>query len=156
MLLHPGESRLRSAYAVLEVDHPRGARGPGVLYLTTQRLVFESAVARGLVEGLVRGRETMTVMDMPLSHVRNALVRRSRLAAPRLVVELPVGRPAFDVLAPDDWVAAIAAAKRIGPPLTAPPVTHWIERQVVKVRCRYCGSLGNEIAGRCPTCGAPL
>ncbi|MFZ0700077.1 MAG: DUF6114 domain-containing protein [Thermoplasmata archaeon] len=43
---------------------------------------------------------------------------------------------------------------------TAPPTSgmerHTIERQVVKVRCRYCGNLTDEVAGKCASCGAKL
>ena len=159
MLLHPGESRRRSAYAVLGGESPTEVRGPGVLYLTTQRLVFEMPVPRGAVRGLVRGRGTTTVLDAALAQVRNASVRRPRLGRAWLVLELTEGRPAFDVLDPEEWAAAIASAKRSAPPTTAlgvplfPPV---IEREVVRVRCRYCGSLAREADRRCPACGAPL
>ncbi len=156
MLLHAGESRLRSAYAVLEGDSPEHAQGPGVLYLTTQRLVFETSHPRGAARALARARESRTVLDASLAQVRNVEVRRPRLGRERLVVELTVGRPAFDVLDPDSWAAAIALAKRSAPSPEGPFTTRIIERQVVKVRCRYCGSLGNEVDGRCPTCGAPL
>jgi hypothetical protein len=153
MLLHSGETLRRSAYGVLEGDAPETARGPGILYLTNQRLVFEAV--RG---GVGRGREPVTVMDAALAQVRNVAVRRARLGRDRLLVELTMGRPVFDVLDPAAWTTAIAAAKRAGPAGTlgsalAPTV---IERQVVKVRCRFCGSLGNEVDGRCPRCGAPL
>jgi hypothetical protein len=156
MLLHSGESRLRSAYAVLEGDSPEHARGPGVLYLTTQRLVFETSHPKGPMRRLVERNESRTVLDASLAMVRNVEVRRPRIGRERLVVELTVGRPAFDVLDPDAWAAAIALAKRSAPAPGLPFPTHVIERQVVKIRCRYCGSLGNEVDGRCPTCGAPL
>ncbi|HTZ61622.1 MAG TPA: hypothetical protein VMC82_03140 [Thermoplasmata archaeon] len=158
MLVHPGESKLRSAYAVIENYGPESYQGPGVLYLTTHRLAFETNVSPGLVQGLVRGKETVTVLEVPLGHLRNASVRKGRLGRTRLQLELTAGRPAFDVLDPDAWVAAIALAKRSMPPTpgAGPTVVHTIERQVVKVRCRYCGSLGNEVDGRCPTCGAAL
>jgi hypothetical protein len=156
MLLHAGESRLRSAYAVLEGDSPQHAQGPGVLYLTTQRLVFETAHPKGPMRRFVEGNESRTVLDAPLAMVRNVEVRRPRIGRERLVVELTVGRPAFDVLDPDAWVSAIALAKRSAPAPGTPFPTHVIERQVVKIRCRYCGALGNEVDGRCPTCGAPL
>ncbi|MGA8542316.1 MAG: hypothetical protein WB947_02060 [Thermoplasmata archaeon] len=158
MLVHPGESKLRSAYAVLEGYGPSAYHGPGVLYLTTQRVVFESSVSPGLVRALVRGKDTVTVLDTPLAHVRNATVRKGRVGRERLQLELTAGRPSFDVLTPEAWVAAIAVAKRATPPLlTSPPVYfQTIERQVVKVRCRYCSGLGNEIDGRCPNCGAAL
>ena len=158
MLLHSGESKLRSSYAVIEGYGPESYRGPGVLYLTTQRLIFESSVSSGLVRGLMLGRETVTVLETPLGHVRNASVRRGRLGRARLQLELTVGRPSFDVLDPEAWTAAIATAKQsMPPPAVGGAVTmHTIERQVVKIRCRYCGSLGNEVDGRCPTCGAAL
>jgi hypothetical protein len=158
MLVHPGESKLRSAYAVMDGYGPESYRGPGVLYLTSQRLVFESSISPGLMRGLLQGRETVTVLDAPLAHVRNASVQRRRLGNDRLHVELTTGRPSFDVLDPEGWIGQLAAAKRALPStLTSPPVfVQTIERQVVKVRCRYCASLGNEIDGRCPNCGAPL
>lgn len=158
MLVHPGESKLRSAYAVMDGYGPESYHGPGVLYLTTQRLIFESSVSPGFVRGLVRGKETVTVLDAPLPHVRNVSVRRGRIGRERLQVELTAGRPSFDVLDPDAWIAAIGLAKRSMPPAYAgtPVVLQTIERQVVKVRCRYCGGLGNEVDGRCPTCGAAL
>lgn len=44
--------------------------------------------------------------------------------------------------------------------LTAPmtgtqpaPETHTIERQVIKIRCGYCGSLYDEVEPKCPSCG---
>jgi hypothetical protein len=158
MLLHPGEGRLRSAYAVVEGITPSAANGPGVLYLTTQRLIFECSVSRGVVRGLMLGRETVTVLDAPLPEVRNVSVRRARIGHARLQVELMRGRPSFDVLDPDAWISAVALAKRSmpSPYVGGPLVTQTIERQVVKVRCRYCGGLGNEVDGRCPFCGAAL
>jgi hypothetical protein len=154
MLLHHGESLVRSAYASLDrSDHPSSANGPGVLYLTSHRIVFETAASRGLV----RGRDARMVLDASLHAVRDVAVRRGRLGRPRLVVDLGESRPSFDVLEPEDWTVAIAQAKRSLPTAgSAGLTTLTIERQVVKVRCRYCGNLGNEVDGRCPTCGAPL
>ncbi len=154
MLLHHGESLLRSAFAVLKSGvTPESALGPGVLYLTNHRLVFESGRAGRF------GRRTpaATVVEAPLTEVRDVGVSRRRVGAPRLEVVLTVGRPVFDVLEPQEWAAAIALAKRSYPPpgmAVSERVT--IERQVVKIRCRYCGTLGNEVDGRCPSCGAPL
>ncbi|MGP8077081.1 MAG: hypothetical protein ACLQD8_01255 [Thermoplasmata archaeon] len=159
MLLHAGESILRSAYAVLESgrDNPPH-RGPGVLYLTNRRVVFESPVSRGIVRDLVGGRDSRLVLDVPLSDLRNVSVRHGRIRGVRLVLDLFHDRPAFDVLDPEAWVASISQARRDLPPPGGPgtPSVHLIERQVVKIRCRYCGTLGNEGDSRCPFCGAPL
>ena len=157
MLLLSGEHLLRSAYAVLGADQrPDGVRGPGVLYLTNYRLVFEAPSSNGLVRDILRGRETRRILESSLHVIADASVRRTRLRGRSwLVVDLATSRPEFDVLDPEAWVAAIAQAKRgLPPPGAGAPTV--IERQVVKVRCRYCGNLGDEINGRCSFCGAGL
>lgn len=159
MLLGPGESVLRSAYAVASPgDRSEGPpSGPGVLYVTNLRVVFEAPVGRRKISRRSVG-ETEVQLDAGLLDVRNVGVRRGRIGRPRLVLELHRGRPTFDVLEPEAWVGEIAQARRALPAAHGPggiPV-HLIERQVVKVRCRFCGRLGNELDGRCPSCGAPL
>jgi hypothetical protein len=159
MLLQGGEGLLRSAYAVLDPSSPVAPRrGPGVLYLTNHRLLFELPESRGPVRDFIGGRDTRLALDCVLHDVRNLTVRRGRLGRPRLVVELAGGRFAFDVLEPDAWMAEIARAKveLPSPGIAGTAVTHTIEREVVKIRCRFCGALGNEVHGRCPACGAPL
>lgn len=156
MLLAPGERRIRSAYAVIGPEHrPEGVRGPGVLYLTNQRLVFEASASRGRVQDFLHGRDTHLLFDRPLHEILNAAVRQGRVGRPRLNVQVASGHVTFDVLEPNAWVAAIAQAKRVFA-ASGPETPTLIERQVVKVRCRYCGNLGNEVDGRCPYCGAAL
>ncbi len=161
MLLGPGEGVLRSEYAVLLEGHGPGIEGrsTGVLYLTNHRCLFETNVSRGVVHTLVRGRDTTILLDAHLPTLRNVSVKRPRLGKPRLVIETPHARAAFDVLDPDAWFRAVAEARQALPSPYTPPagnVTHTIERQVVKVRCRFCGLLGNEVDGRCSGCGASL
>jgi hypothetical protein len=159
MLLAHGEFVLRSAYAVADPGDRSSSppKGPGVLYVTNQRVVFEARAARRGLAPRSSG-DTQTHLDASLHELRNVTVRRPRVGRPRLVLELAHGRPSFDVLEPDAWAATIAQAKRALPPPTGPfsGTVHTIERQVVKVRCRFCGTLGNEVDGRCPACGAPL
>jgi hypothetical protein len=104
------------------------------------------------------GRESRLVLDASLPEIRNVSIRQGRIGSAKLVLELSNARPAFDVLEPEGWVAAIALARREHRTGASeiPPVGPLIERQVVKVRCRYCGTLGNEVDGRCPWCGGPL
>lgn len=156
MLLGADEHLLRSAYAVVDPHHrPDGVRGPGVLYLTNRRLRFEARATTGLVRDLLHGPETVTVFDGPLSDLTDVRVRSSRFGRAWLVVETYHARPAFDVLDPQAWLGAIAQAKRALPP-PGPPGPVLIERHVVKVRCRYCGNLTDELAGKCASCGAKL
>jgi hypothetical protein len=100
----------------------------------------------------------MTVLDAPLTQVHNVTVIRPRLGRARLHLEVHRARLSFDVLEPEVWRLAIADARRALPSAHVPPIvaTHLIEREVVKVRCRFCGVLANEVDGRCPSCGAPL
>lgn len=159
MLLGAHETVVRSAYAVLEAsasDAPR--RRPGVLYLTTERLVFESPGSRGVVRDYVGGRDPEILVDEPLSHLRNVSVRRGRVVKPRLVVDRAEHRVVFDVLDPDGWAVAIADGRHRAE--LARERSLWSAGAagptVVKVRCRFCGGLAEETSNRCPSCGAPL
>jgi hypothetical protein len=160
MLLGGGEDILRSEYAVLLEGQGPGTlpRSVGVLYLTNHRCVYETNPSRGMVRNLVRGRAPWTVLDAPLDQVRNVSVIRPRIGRARLHLEVHRARLTFDVLDPDMWHQAISDARRALPSAHAPPTvaTLTIEREVVKVRCRYCGVLANEVNGRCPSCGGPL
>lgn len=157
MLLGARETVVRSAYAVLEA--PGGSarrRRPGVLYLTTDRLVFEAPGSRGLVRDLVEGKDVEIVVDDPLLGLRNVSVRRGRWSRGRLVVDRGTARSVFDVLEPEAWVLAISDVRRAAELARDAPHLGMPEtgRTVVKLRCRYCGSLGEERALRCPSCGA--
>lgn len=45
----------------------------------------------------------------------------------------------------------------VPPPLVTPVVVHeTVQQNIVRVRCRYCGALGDPAVGRCAACGAPL
>jgi hypothetical protein len=159
MLLGAHETVVRSAYAVLETrTHESRRRRPGVLYLTTERLVFEGPGSRGVVRDLVVGRDVEILVDESLARLRNVSVRRGRFSRERLVVDRVEHRAVFDVLEPEAWAVAIAEARRhaelaAGSAHGAAPQA---SRTVVKVRCRYCGGLGDEASDRCPSCGAPF
>jgi hypothetical protein len=160
MLLSGGEEILRSEYAVLLEGQGPGTvpRSVGVLYLTNQRCVYETKPSRGMVRNLVHGREPVTLLNASLAQVHNVSVLRPRLGRARLHLDVVRTRLTFDVLDPDAWHRAIAEARHALPSPHGPTVvaTHTIEREVVKVRCRFCSALANEVDGRCPSCGAPL
>ncbi len=133
------------------------SEGRGTFFLTSTRLVIEEPRARTL-----RPAEVHTVLDVPLHHVTNATVV-SVLRRPRyLLIEMGHTKLRAEVVDPTKWVHAIQSAKvsrpRAEPAHATRPVhtVHTIERQVVKVRCRHCGTLWDEVMSRCPSCGAAL
>ncbi|HTT16276.1 MAG TPA: hypothetical protein VMH49_02795 [Thermoplasmata archaeon] len=160
MLLGARETVVRSAYAVLDRgSHDADRRRPGVLYLTTERLVFEAPGSRGAMLDLLGGRDPDLLVDVALAAVRNVSVRSGRLVKARLVVEAEGRRAAFDVLEPHVWTNEIAEVRRaseLGRESRHAARDAAVPPPVVKVRCRYCGSLGDERHHRCPACGAPL
>jgi hypothetical protein len=133
------------------------AEGRGTFFLTSERLVIEERQERRL-----RPAEVHTTLDIPLSGITNAtvgvLLRRPRY----LLIEMGTVKLRAEVVDPIKWVHAIQTAKqgpvRSEPPAVPAPVAtvHTIERHVVKVRCRHCGTLSDEVLSRCPSCGAPL
>ena len=131
--------------------------GSGRLFLTNKGLIFRADKERTVVRA---------------SDLKDAGVRERTLRSPLLIVHTTGGELAFEVEGPKAWATAIltvrssAGAPQAGAP-AAPPVAqtgasthtvehHTIEREVVKVRCRYCGNLGDERDGKCARCGAAL
>ncbi|MCI4320835.1 MAG: hypothetical protein L3K18_04210 [Thermoplasmata archaeon] len=151
MLLEAGETEVRHEHVV---PYRFGeTTGRGSVYLTNRRLVIESTPSRLLPSGA-----PATVADLPLRTLTNATVG-SVLRRPRyLAVEAGNDRFRLDVVHPADWVRALKDAKATAPSAhsSAPAATHTIERHIVKIRCRHCGTLSDERHGRCASCGAAL
>jgi hypothetical protein len=151
MLLSGGESQIRREDVV---PYQWGdSTGRGSLYLTTFRLVLESAPS-----GRLRPTHAETIFDLPLRHVGNVSVGVVRRRARYIVLEFPTGTLRLDVVDPVKWFEAVAAAKASLASVHAPASrsTHTVEREVVKVRCRHCGTLSDERVARCSSCGAAL
>jgi hypothetical protein len=152
MLLSVGESVVLREHVV---PYRWGEQsGRVTVHLTTLRVVLERP-PRG---GLLSSRVAATVLDVPLRNVTNAslgaVLRRARFVS----LETSLGEVLLDVVDPPKWLAAIAAARAGVAHASAAPatVTHTIERHVVKIRCRHCGTLSDERQDRCPSCGAAL
>jgi hypothetical protein len=151
VLLSSGESQVRREDVV---PYRWGdTTGRGTVYLTSHRLVLESAPG-----GLLGPAHAETVFDVPLRDVRNVSVgvvlRRPRY----IVLEFPSGTIRLDVVDPGAWREALSRAKALVPPPHPPAAvpTHTVERHVVKIRCRHCGMLSDEREAKCPSCGAAL
>lgn len=124
----------------------------GAAYLTNFRLVFETVRSRGVL----RAPQEIVIVNCPLDYIVNASVGKALMGRPVLYVQARTGQGEFEFSDPARWqgeIAAVRAAPRGGVP---PVVERTIERQVVKVRCRNCGSLNPETDRVCEACKAPL
>jgi hypothetical protein len=151
MLLSGGEAQVRREDVV---PYRWGeTTGEGSLYLTTFRLVLESPHG-----GRLRSAHIETVFDLPLRHLGNLSVGVVRGRARYILLEFPTGKLRLDVVDPSQWSEAVAAAKSGLASAHAPVhrATHTVEREVVKIRCRHCGTLSDERMSRCASCGASL
>lgn len=150
MLLNAGETVVRRE----DVVPYRGGEhtGRGTVYLTTDRIVIERPQ-----RGFLDSGHTETVVNVLLRDVHNVAVGLVMRRARYIVLELPTGSLRLDVVDPPKWQEAVSAAKASVPPRHPPAtVTHTIEKHIVKVRCRHCGTLSDEMLPRCGSCGAAL
>jgi Zn finger protein HypA/HybF involved in hydrogenase expression len=153
MLLSEGESEVLREHVV---PYRWGERtGRATVHLTNVRLVLEQPPRGGLLSSGV----AWTVLELPLRNVTNASVGSVLRRARYVSLETNVGVVRLDVVDPPKFLAAFTAARAgvrhpASPPAAAPTLT--IERHVVKIRCRHCGTLSEERQSRCPSCGASL
>jgi len=153
MLLTEGESEVLREHVV---PYRWGERsGRATVHLTNVRIVLEQPPRGRLLSSGVAS----TVLDLPLRNVSNASVGTVLRRARYVSLETNVGDVRLDVVDPPKFLAAFTAV-RAGvrhPASPAPaPATLTIERHIVKVRCRHCGTLSDERHTRCESCGAPL
>jgi hypothetical protein len=147
--LAPGEQIIISEPA-------RYGNKAGVLTLTNKRVVFESQ------SGIV-SKKTYTNVDFALTSVTGATVEG--LASKKLLVSLQRGnyppRYEFSVGDPVKWRGALTAACSSASSTATQSETitkekEVIIKEVVKVKCRYCGALVDITESKCSGCGAPL
>jgi hypothetical protein len=77
------------------------------------------------------------------------LVRDPQQVCEEIEAARPAGRAAWEARR----ARTMQELRRPRPPPPAPGTTV-VVREIVKVRCRYCGNLMDEAATSCPTCGA--
>lgn len=115
-------------------------------YQDVANVVLDKGFARSTLRLNLRfGGDALAIQDLPNSDAEKAygLIRKN------------LGR----YQAPFGQTAPSPPAYQQAPPAQAPPAerdTTVIEREVVKVRCRYCGTLNDETAKACASCGATL
>jgi hypothetical protein len=150
----------------------------GTLILTNKRLVLEKVTIEKHLIGKTKKNEII-VFVTPLTEIMKADVITKRFGKPVSFKITHSGTNSiFTVSDPNVWLNQILKAKSEvgmihpsvqqpgqglgvninlssspqGIPQAAPAQT--IERQVIKIRCRYCGGLYDEVETKCPNCGA--
>lgn len=147
----------------------------GTLVLTNERLVLESAINAKKKHSHKTVTEEVSLVSIPVDRIIDAKNNKKKFLKPSsLEVLYQETSVSFLVEEPQSWVNHILQTRNeatepyagktenhgvtvnVGNQTSAPIQKETIEKQVVKVRCRYCGSLVDELEGNCPQCGARL
>jgi hypothetical protein len=127
----------------------------GVLYFTNRRLVFE------YTQGLVNKK--FFQMGVALPDIQSVRASHPRLSWSELVIRTQNSRNGFEMneiiintaMNSEMWVKKINQVLMSRDSSEARP--HLVvEKEVVRVPCKYCGSIVNASSEHCPQCGAPL
>lgn len=171
MLLNNGEELILKEK---NVTYLRSGRR-GTLFLSNQRIYMERIEVEKKMLGLKEERTEHMIALIPLRTISGLTVEKNLLLKSHfLKVTTAKAVYEFKVENPDTWKERIIMAKKGGASQsqsaaknaitinvvqqtpTQPIQKEVVERQVVKVRCRYCGTLIDEAIGKCPSCGAQL
>ncbi len=144
----------------------------GTLILTNKRVVLETMREQKM--GFMKKQNVSVVVNqINLVNMVDVGVKPKLIGKSKIIwVSYVGGQIEFTVQDPSKWQSQLLQAKTGVAAVNAPrsviyntsgggqqvaqqvTQTHTIERQVVKVRCRYCGTLYDEVASKCPSCGA--
>ena len=115
-------------------------------YQDVANVVLDKGFTRSTLRLVLRfGGEPLALQDLPNSEAVKAygLIRENLSRYQEPFAQGAAGAPSYQQ----------------PPPARPPPIggqTTVIEREVVKIRCRYCGTLNDETAKACVSCGAAL
>lgn len=146
----------------------------GILFLTNQRIYMERIEVEKKMLGLKEERTEHMVLQIPLNFINGVSADKNLIIKSHILkISTAKANYTFRVENPENWKEKIISAKK-GDALPGNSTTNAItvnvvqqaptqsiqkevvERQVVKIRCRYCGTLVEETIGKCPKCGAQL
>ena len=140
----------------------------GTLILTNKRVVLETMREKKM--GFMKKQNVSVVINqVHLGNIVDVGIKPKLIGKSKSIwVSFVGGQSEYTVQDPSKWqshllqaktgVSAINSSRNVIVNLSGggqqATQTHTIERQVVKVRCRYCGTLYEEVASKCPSCGA--
>lgn len=129
----------------------------GTLYLTDRRLIFEWS------EGVVSKKHFQA--GIGLSDIQSVNANHPRFGGGEIVIRAANSRNGFHAdaislrlaMTPELWMSKINnLLTKVSQQSTVQP-TFVLEREVVRVPCRYCGTLVDAFRmSKCPSCGGPL
>ena len=133
----------------------------GILYLTDRRLIFEYSV------GLVNKKSYQ--LGITLGQIQSVSAKHGHFGSQEIDIIAKDANNGFRsncvgiriAMHPEVWINKInnmiAALRPTYQPNSAMPQTTIVEREIVKIPCKYCGSLNDIVSNRtCPQCGAPV
>jgi RNA polymerase subunit RPABC4/transcription elongation factor Spt4 len=136
----------------------------GPLILTNKRLIMERIEiekSKIPIVGKKRTKESIFLV-VPLTEISDVETVKKHMRIPSHIRVIHSGKSTqFTVEDPIMWANLILTNKsgvnnnNHKPSVQSEIRTHLIERQIVKVKCRYCGALYDEVKTKCPNCGAP-
>lgn len=135
--------------------------GQGTLYLTDRRLVFE--FSHGLVS------KKYFQLGISLGQIQSVSAKHGHFGAKEIIITAKDANNGFKsntitigiAMHPEIWITKInnmltaLAASYL--PNASLQQTTIIEREVVKIPCKYCGTLNDAVRSKtCSQCGAPV
>ena len=138
---------------ILLTDEAKYHGTRGKLYLTNKKLAFEYE-KRGI---FFKGK--YSAVNIPLERVSEVSVvgvsffKKLSINTIKDQTSFGIPRYEFNVKNPEAWKAKIEVA-RTTPTITPQREVKEIIKEIVKIKCPYCGMLVDHILARCPNCGA--
>jgi hypothetical protein len=126
----------------------------GKLYLTNKKVTFDYE-QRGII---FKGQ--YTVLDLPLEKISTLSVvgagpfKKLAINIVRDNRSFGIPRHEFNVENPEKWMTEIEVARRTQKEsiFTVQKEIKEITREIVKIKCSYCGMLVDQHLSRCPNC----
>ena len=139
---------------IVLVEDARYQGTKGRLYLTNKRIAFEYE-KRGII---FKGKYSS--VDLPLERISEVSIvgfTPFKKLAINLIKERSGGLPRyeFQVSNAETWKAKIDVTKSASPEVISKE-REVIIKEIIKVKCPYCGMLVEQNLPKCPNCGAVL
>lgn len=137
---------------ILLTDEARYHGTRGELYLTNKKLAFEYE-KRGVI---FKGK--YSAVNLPLERISEVsivgvgLFKKLSINTIKDQASFGIPRYEFNVKYPETWKAKIEAT-RATPTIIPQREVKEIIKEIVKIKCPYCGMLVEPTLARCPNCG---